>query len=69
MSAARAEILSRIASARGGTRPQPVPRRYRRAGERDPETRAELFCARAADYRAQVHRVAAGELEEALAAR
>ena len=69
MSAARVEILGRIAAASSAARPQPVPRRYRHAGERDPEARTELFCERAADYRARVHRVAAAELEDALAAR
>lgn len=67
--AAREEILRRVGAATGAVGPAPVPRRYRRGGELGPEARAELFCERAADYQARVHRVAADGLEAALAAR
>jgi len=71
MSAAKAEILRRIGAAAG---PAPasapaVPRHYRRSGELGKEARVDLFCERAADYDARVHRVAAAELDDALTAR
>jgi len=46
-----------------------VPRRYRVAGELPPEARVDLFCERAADYEARVHRVGAAELDGVLSAR
>lgn len=69
MSAAKEEILRRATAAIGSTSAAPVPRRYRRAGELGPEARVELFCERAADYNARVHRVVAAELEAVLATR
>jgi L-lactate dehydrogenase complex protein LldG len=69
MSAAREEILSRVTAAIGSANVGPAPRRYRQAGELDQEARVDLFCERAADYRAHVHRVAAMELDVVLAAR
>ncbi|MBS1879608.1 MAG: LUD domain-containing protein [Actinobacteria bacterium] len=70
-STARAEILRRATAAIGaaGAEPVTVPRRYRSAGGLGPEGRVDLFCERAADYRARVHRFAAAELDAALAAR
>jgi L-lactate dehydrogenase complex protein LldG len=69
MSAAREEILRRIGAATGSASADPVPRRYRIAGELGPEARVDLFCERAADYKARVHRVGATELDAVLAAR
>jgi L-lactate dehydrogenase complex protein LldG len=69
MSAAKAEILRRIATATGSAPAPAVPRHYRRFGELGKEARVELFCERAADYDARVHRVAAAELDDALTAR
>ncbi|MGV1050163.1 MAG: LutC/YkgG family protein [Solirubrobacterales bacterium] len=69
MSAAREEVLRRAGAATGSVSAEPVPRRYRRAGELGPEARVDLFCERAAAYQARVHRVAATELDAALAAR
>ncbi|HEY8471579.1 MAG TPA: LUD domain-containing protein [Natronosporangium sp.] len=65
---ARDEILARVRSALAGApAPPPVSRDYRRTGTAD---RAELvarFADRVADYRADVHRVPAAELAEAVA--
>jgi L-lactate dehydrogenase complex protein LldG len=69
MSAAKEEILRRATAAIGSASAEPVPRRYRRGGELASEARVDLFCQRAADYQARVHRAAATELEAALAAR
>ena len=69
MSAAREEILRRIDAAAGSARAEPVPRRYRVAGKLGQEERADLFCERAADYEARVHRVSAAELDDALSVR
>jgi L-lactate dehydrogenase complex protein LldG len=66
VSDARAEVLGRIRSALGSAPVVPgVPRSYQPAGAA--EVDLDLFCARVADYRAEVHRVAAGELDAALA--
>ena len=63
---ARAEVLGRIRSALGTAPVVPeVPRGYAAAGSAAAD--ADLFCERVADYRATVHRVAAGELAGALA--
>jgi L-lactate dehydrogenase complex protein LldG len=65
VSDARAEVLGRIRSALGPAPVVPgVPRDYHRAGSSAVDI--ELFCERVADYRATVHRVAAGELGAAL---
>jgi L-lactate dehydrogenase complex protein LldG len=69
MSAAREEILHRASAAIGSVSVRPVPRRYRRVGKLGPEARVDLFCERAADYHARVHRVAAGELDAVLTVR
>jgi L-lactate dehydrogenase complex protein LldG len=69
---ARAEILGRIAAALGpGGGVPAVPRAYRGAGAggaAGSREVVELFCERAAEYRATVRRVAAGELAEAIGA-
>ena len=58
MSAAREEILERIAATtRGSTSARAVVREYRRAGALDAESRIALFCERAGEYRADVRRV------------
>jgi L-lactate dehydrogenase complex protein LldG len=66
VSAARAEILARIRAALGDTAASPeVARDYRQAGTELADV--DRFCERVADYRATVHRVARGELGDALA--
>ena len=56
MSAAREEILRRVAGAIGGApEPEPIARAYRRTGSAAP---VELFAERVAEYRADVLRVA-----------
>ena len=58
MSAARDEILGRIAAANRVSAPAgAVVREYRRAGTLDAESRVALFCRRAGEYRAEVQRV------------
>jgi L-lactate dehydrogenase complex protein LldG len=58
MSAARTEILERIAAAtHGSAPPSAVARVYRRTGTLDAEARTALFCERAGEYRADVQRV------------
>jgi L-lactate dehydrogenase complex protein LldG len=69
MSAAREEILRRARTAIGDLSAEAVPRRYRRVGDLGQEARVDLFCHRAADYNARVHRVAATELDAVLARR
>jgi L-lactate dehydrogenase complex protein LldG len=66
VSAARAEILARIRAALGDTAASPeVARDYRQAGTELADV--DRFCERVADYRATVHRVARGDLGDALA--
>jgi L-lactate dehydrogenase complex protein LldG len=70
MTAARAEILARIHGALGPAPSVPdVPRDYRGPGESglDQAGAIERFCERAAEYQATVRRVAAAELQTALA--
>jgi L-lactate dehydrogenase complex protein LldG len=58
--------MARIRSALGSAPVVPdVPRSYHPAGAAAVDL--DLFCERVADYRAEVHRVSAGELEAALA--
>ena len=58
MSAARNEILERVAEAtRRSASPGAVVRDYRRTGTLDAESRVALFCERAGEYRADVRRV------------
>ena len=61
MTTAKAEILARIRAVNRGT-PVPVPRRYSRTGTLDGTARIALFCARVADYQADVRHVPADGL-------
>jgi len=54
MSSARDEVLARVGAAIAGSESPPAARDYRRAAATGPEQRVELFCARVADYRAEV---------------
>ena len=65
MTAARDEILARIRAVDRAPA-APVARAYRRAGTLDAAARVELFAERVADYRADVHIVAAGNVREAI---
>jgi L-lactate dehydrogenase complex protein LldG len=68
VNAAREEILRRIAAAIGtGPAPPPAPRAYCRAGTRSAADRASLFCERTGEYRAEIRRVAGGEVGAAVA--
>jgi L-lactate dehydrogenase complex protein LldG len=68
MSVSRELILDSIRAAIGPERETPaVAREYRRAGERDHAATVALLCERIRDYRADVVRVAAGGLPEAIA--
>jgi L-lactate dehydrogenase complex protein LldG len=63
VSDARAEVLGRIRAALGPAPAVPdVPRAYRVAGAVEPDV--DLFCERVGDYRATVHRVGAGALDD-----
>ncbi len=69
---ARDEILGRIRAALadvpGSERPAEVPvtREYRRADQRPHDELVDLFAGRVSDYRADVHRVSAAGLPEAI---
>jgi L-lactate dehydrogenase complex protein LldG len=71
MSEARAEVLARIAAIARAAAPE-ARRAYRVAGTRSPDEVVQLFCARVADYRAEVLRVPAAsvavEVERVVAA-
>jgi L-lactate dehydrogenase complex protein LldG len=71
MSAARDAVMRRIRDALGPApaAPAAVPRDYRQAGEPIGFDPVERFAEVVADYDATVHRVGAGDLEEALARR
>jgi L-lactate dehydrogenase complex protein LldG len=64
---ARDAVLARVRTAIRGAAASPVRRDYRRIGALDPEARVRLLCERIGDYRAEVRRVAPGEIEAALA--
>lgn len=67
MTTAREAILAAVRSATAGAAPPaPVPRSYRRYGERPPGDRIELLSKRLIDYRAQVRRVGAVGLRAAV---
>ena len=66
MSEARAEILARIASAGVAAAPAGA-RGYRTDGARTDADRIDLFAERVGEYRADVRRVAAGEIARAAA--
>jgi L-lactate dehydrogenase complex protein LldG len=69
MSEAREAVLSSVRRALAGSLvPAAALREYRRAGGLDPEGRVELLCRRISDYRAEVRRVAPGELTGAISA-
>jgi L-lactate dehydrogenase complex protein LldG len=61
VTAARDEILARIRAV-GRTPPSPVERAYRRTGALAPGLRVDLFAERVADYGADVHLAAPGEV-------
>jgi len=68
MSTAREDILGRVtASVRNRPGPQ-IRREYRRVGRLSAVARAELFCSRVGEYRADVRRAGAGEVAETVAA-
>ncbi|MGP8244789.1 MAG: LutC/YkgG family protein [Bryobacteraceae bacterium] len=70
MSAAREEILARIAKAKAGARALEygsIPRHYRRAGELDGEARIALFIDRLHDYDAIVYRTAESAISRTIA--
>ena len=68
MSSARSEMLSRITAAIAGAEAPSTPRSYRRGAEIGDEALVALFCARVADYRAEVRRIDVGEIADAAAA-
>jgi len=61
VSDARTEVLARIAAIQRRPAPE-LQRAYRVAATRPPEEIVELFCARVADYRAEVVRVPPGSV-------
>jgi L-lactate dehydrogenase complex protein LldG len=65
MSTAREEILARIRATQSHQAPTPV-RGYRQTGSVDADARVALFCERVVDYRAEVVRVSATEVSEAV---
>jgi L-lactate dehydrogenase complex protein LldG len=66
---ARADVLARVREALGSGAAAPeVPRDYRGAGAGTGGDVVSRFCERVAEYQATVRRVAAGELEAAIAA-
>lgn len=65
MSEARAAVLARIRSVPRADIPR-TEAAYRRAGAREQSAIVDLFCARVADYKADVTRVASIELAEVL---
>jgi L-lactate dehydrogenase complex protein LldG len=68
VSDARTEVLARVAQAIAGAQHIEAPRTYRRAGSLEAEQRTQLFCSRVGDYRADVTRLPASEVETAVAA-
>jgi L-lactate dehydrogenase complex protein LldG len=76
MSSARDEILARIRAATAGTAASttgtkaavsaPPPRAYRHTDERPHDELVTLFCARVADYKAEVQRVSSAQLPHAI---
>lgn len=66
---AREEVLGRVRAALADRPEAPAaPRAYRRRGALGEADRVALFCERVGDYRADVRRVGAEELEPAIAA-
>jgi len=68
MSAAKEEILARVRAAKAAATTPTIPREYRRDDGRSHDELVTLFCERADDYKAEVERVDAGGLAEAVAA-
>jgi L-lactate dehydrogenase complex protein LldG len=68
MTDARTEILDRVRRAIAGAETGEVPRGYRRQGALDHEAAVAKFCERVEDYRAEVHRVGVGEIEDVVSA-
>jgi L-lactate dehydrogenase complex protein LldG len=66
MSGARDAVLARVRRSIAGGHAGPVPGEFRRTGLLDSHSRIELLCERIGDYRAEVRRVADGELEDAI---
>ena len=67
MTTARNEILERIRAV-DRTPPAPLERRYRRSGSLTRTKLVELFAERVADYRAEVHHLAANGVSSAITA-
>jgi L-lactate dehydrogenase complex protein LldG len=67
MTDARSEILGRITAIERAP-VEPVNRAYRRTSALDHDSLVALFCARTADYRAEVRRIPAAETAEAIQA-
>jgi L-lactate dehydrogenase complex protein LldG len=67
MSDARTEILARVRAAGAGAT-APIPREYNRHDPRTAEQLVALFCERVDDYRAEVERVSADRVAEAIGA-
>jgi L-lactate dehydrogenase complex protein LldG len=68
VSDARTELLDRVAGAIAGGAAVVPQREYRRQGSLEPEARTRLFCERVDDYRADVVRLAASEVEATVTA-
>jgi L-lactate dehydrogenase complex protein LldG len=66
MSTARDVVLARVRRSIAGAKAGPVSREFRRKGALDSRSRVELLCERISDYRAEVRRVADGDLEDAI---
>lgn len=67
MNGAREEILARVRAATDAVASlPPVPRDYRRTDEHPHEQLVTLFCERIDDYKAEVDRVTAGSLPDAI---
>jgi L-lactate dehydrogenase complex protein LldG len=67
MSTARDVVLGRVRAAIAGASADDVERAYRRAGSLDREACIELLCERIGDYRAEVRRIGADEIADAIA--
>jgi L-lactate dehydrogenase complex protein LldG len=69
MTTARDTVMRRIRDALGPAPPAPeeVPRAYRQAGDAVDFDPVDRFCEVVAEYDATVHRIGAGDLEDALA--
>jgi L-lactate dehydrogenase complex protein LldG len=69
MNSARDEILARVRAAKGtATTLPPVPRDYRHSDPRPHDELVTLFCERVSDYRAEVRRLRADQLPDAIGA-